>query len=62
MKEHEKEFLEFPDGWDYSLYHLMQKGLVPETMVRPIISRVRNIGEWEWESGGGGSPCRLARG
>ena len=37
-------FFAFEDGWDYSLFHLMQKRLIPRVQLLPRLSRVRHIG------------------
>ena len=38
------EFDAFPDGWDWAMYHLQQKGLVGQEFVLPRLPRIRNIG------------------
>uniref|UniRef100_A0A7S0HPS4 Alpha-1,6-mannosyl-glycoprotein 2-beta-N-acetylglucosaminyltransferase n=1 Tax=Hanusia phi TaxID=3032 RepID=A0A7S0HPS4_9CRYP len=38
------DFEHFLDGWDWSLFHLAQTGQIPDMMLAPAISRVRNIG------------------
>lgn len=37
-------FFAFEDGWDYSLFHLMQKRLIPRVQLLPRLSRVKHIG------------------
>mmetsp|Transcript_9399 Transcript_9399/g.31447 ORF Transcript_9399/g.31447 Transcript_9399/m.31447 type:complete len:1072 (-) Transcript_9399:53-3268(-) len=40
----QSDFLHFLDGWDWSIFHLAQTGQIPDMMLAPAISRVRNIG------------------
>mmetsp|Transcript_41434 Transcript_41434/g.84710 ORF Transcript_41434/g.84710 Transcript_41434/m.84710 type:complete len:1046 (-) Transcript_41434:18-3155(-) len=40
----ESDFERFPDGWDWSLFHLAQTGQMNDMMLGPAVSRIRNIG------------------
>lgn len=45
LKEHQEDFWAFRDGWDWSLFHLMQMRGFPHRQLAPAVSRVRNIGD-----------------
>mmetsp|Transcript_28261 Transcript_28261/g.91502 ORF Transcript_28261/g.91502 Transcript_28261/m.91502 type:complete len:969 (-) Transcript_28261:184-3090(-) len=34
----------FPDGWDWSLFHLAQTGQMPDMILGPAVSRLSNVG------------------
>ena len=38
------DWLDFADGWDWTLFHLAQTGQMPDGMLAPAVSRMRNIG------------------
>ena len=38
------DWLDFADGWDWTLFHLAQTGQMPDGMLAPAMSRMRNIG------------------
>lgn len=40
----QSDFMTFPDGWDWSLFHLAQTGQIPDMMIGPAVSRISNIG------------------
>jgi len=44
IRKSEAEFNSFHDGWDVTLLHMMQTGLLPALMLLPRLSRMRNIG------------------
>ena len=38
-------FESFPDGWDWSLFHLVQTGQIGGMMLGPAVSRLENLGK-----------------
>jgi len=38
------DFDTFPDGWDWSLFHLVQTGQMKGRMLGPAVSRLENVG------------------
>lgn len=39
------DFESFPDGWDWSLFHLVQTGQMGGMMLGPAVSRLENVGK-----------------
>jgi hypothetical protein len=45
IRPHKDAFWRYRDGWDWSFYHLQQKGLIPPAFIVPALSRLRNVGD-----------------